>query len=389
MRDIRELFPTDDPVTPDLLIGRSGDVRELASRLKEGTHIVMAGPRRTGKSTVGLATLEKLRSANAYTASVDLWDHEDLPSLTQALAQAIIGNRGSVAKTIRLARESGRSLRELLPAGVTASLRTHLGEDVELAWTTTRSVNRGSGGLGATIGLAQRIAEKDNRRIVIFLDEFQDIAVSPHRFGDPDVLTKQVRSQLQRSPLVSVLFAGSVEHLMRDLFGPERKALSQLGSFHRLTPIGSGEWLAGISSRYEELGVEADQNAIAEIVALGDGHPRSTMLIARETLTVALSRGDERVVGLGDVRGGHDLALQADRLRHEEVVERLRSMAHAYPVAIRVARGDHPYKDRPSAGVRRALATMERAGIVERHGRGNWVVPEPLLRRYLATRSAD
>lgn len=33
MRDMRELFPTDDPVGPDLLIGRASDVRDLALRL--------------------------------------------------------------------------------------------------------------------------------------------------------------------------------------------------------------------------------------------------------------------------------------------------------------------------------------------------------------------
>jgi len=121
MRDIRELFPTDDPVKPDLLIGRAEDVRDLASRLGEGTHVVMAGPRRTGKSTVGLAALERVRSSKVYTAQVDLWDHEDLPSLTRALAQSIIANRGPVAKTLRRARDSGRELRELLPVGVTAA----------------------------------------------------------------------------------------------------------------------------------------------------------------------------------------------------------------------------------------------------------------------------
>ncbi len=78
--------------------------------------------------------------------------------------------------------------------------------------------------------------------------------------------------------------------------------------------------------------------------------------------------------------------MQADRLRHEEVVERLRGTAHAYAVALRVARGERPYSGMSSSGARRALEMMERAGIAERHGRGDWVVPEPLLRRYLATR---
>jgi hypothetical protein len=386
MRDIRELFPTDDPVKPDLLIGRVSDVRDLASRLGEGTHMVMAGPRRTGKSTVGLAALQRLRSPKVYTAQVDLWDHENLALLTRALAQSIIANRGPVAKALRRARESRRELRELLPVGVTAALRTHLGEDVELAWSTQSPGRAPAVSLGATIRLAQRIAEHDKKRIVLLLDEFQDIAAPSHRFGDPDMLTKQLRSELQRSPLVSVLFAGSVEHLMRDLFGPTRRALSQFGNFHELTAILPSEWEAGIAARYRELDVPAAEGTTAEIARLGEGHPRTTMLIARETLTVALARREGRGIELGDVRGGHELAMQADRLRHEDIVERLRSTAHAYPIALRVARGQRPYSGTPSSGARRALNMMERAGIAERHGRGDWVIPEPLLRSYLAAR---
>ncbi len=386
MRDIRQLFPTDDPVKPGLLIGRAGDVRDLASRLGDGTHMVIAGPRRTGKSTVGLAALERVRSPKVYTAQVDLWDHENLASLTRALAQSIIANRGPVAKALRRARESGRELRELLPVGVTAALRTHLGEDVELAWATQPAGRAPAASLGATIRLAQRIAEQDKRRIVLFLDEFQDIAAPSHRFGDPDVLTKQLRSELQRSPLISVLFEGSMEHLMRDLFGPTRRALSQFGNFYELTPILSSEWEAGIAARYRELDVRTAEGTVGEIVILGEGHPRTTMLIARETLTIALARREGRGIEFGDVRGGQELAMQADRLRHEEIVERLRSTAHAYSIALRVARGLRPYSGTPSSGARRALNMMERAGIAERRGRGDWVIPEPLLRSYLAAR---
>jgi uncharacterized protein len=386
MRDIRELFPTDDPVEPDLLIGRSSDVEELAARLGAGTHVVVAGPRRTGKSTVALAALARIDAKGLYTAHVDLWDYEDLSSLTQALAQSVLANRGPVAKALRRARESGRDLRELLPAGVLATLRTHLGEEVELAWNTPSRRRVSNAGLGATVALAQRIAERDKKRIVLFFDEFQDIATSPHRFGDPDLLSKQLRARLQRSPLVSVLFAGSMEHLMRDLFGPSSRALSQSGNSQELSAIMPSEWEAGIAERYRELELNATDDAVAEIVRLGEGHPRTTMLIARETLTVSLAHPKTRSIELGDARGGYEMAMQADRLRHEQIVERLRASTHAYSIALRVARGEHPYSGTPSSAVRRALNTMERAGIAERRGRGDWLVPEPLLRAYLAER---
>lgn len=335
---------------------------------------------------VWFAALARLRTSGLYTAEVDLWNYEDSASLTKALAQSIVANRSAVTKALARARESGRELRELIPASVTATLRTHLGENVELAWGGAVEEGAHGSGLGATIALAQRIAEKDDKRIALFLDEFQDIAAPSNRFGDPDFLGKQLRAQLQRAPLVSMLFVGSVEHVMRDLFGQTRGALSQLDAFHALSPILPGEWRAGIVSRYRMLDVETSEQAVTQVVALGDGHPRSTMLIARETLTVALTRREAAAIELGDVQGGYELALQADRLRHDEIIERLRSTAHAYAVALRVARGKHPYAGTSPSGARRALAMLERAGIAEHRGRGEWVIPEPLLRSFLAAR---
>jgi hypothetical protein len=366
-----------------MLIGRGQDVEDVAARLENGLHLIIAGPRRIGKSTVGLAALGRLSPQTTYSAAVDLWDHDDLTGLVRSLARSILANRGAVAKALRAAREGGRDLLELLPRGVTASLRTHLGEDVELAWSVP-SAHAPEASIAGVVRLAQRIAEKDERRIVLFLDEFQDIASG--RFGDPDVLTKQLRAELQRSPNVSVLFAGSVEHLMRELFGPRRRALSQFGSFYELSTILPSEWQTGISSRLQELEIIAAPEALDEIVARGEGHPRSTMLITRETVSVSLSRRLERTIGYGDVVGGWELAMQADRLRHEEIVERLRSTAHAYPVAVRVARGGRPYSGTAPAAARRALTMMEKSGIAERSGRGAWSIAEPLLREFLAAR---
>jgi hypothetical protein len=46
----------------------------------------MAGPRRTGPSAVGLAVLQRGRSPKVYAAQCHLWDHENIASVSQALA---------------------------------------------------------------------------------------------------------------------------------------------------------------------------------------------------------------------------------------------------------------------------------------------------------------
>jgi hypothetical protein len=53
------------------------------------------------------------------------------------------------------------------------------------------------------------------------------------------------------------MFAGSMEHLMRDLFSAEDRALSQFGSFYALGPITAEEWEQGIRERLALMGAAA------------------------------------------------------------------------------------------------------------------------------------
>jgi hypothetical protein len=58
MRDIiaGEFFPTDRPVVPAEMIGRADDVQEIVG------NVVLAGPRRIGKTSVGDAAIAGLRA---------------------------------------------------------------------------------------------------------------------------------------------------------------------------------------------------------------------------------------------------------------------------------------------------------------------------------------
>ena len=56
------------------------------------------------------------------------------------------------------------------------------------------------------------------------------------------VLKRKMRAAFQRSPNVSFLFAGSLEHMMRDIFGSSNEPFFHFGGFHHLEPITIEEW---------------------------------------------------------------------------------------------------------------------------------------------------
>ena len=347
----------------------------------------MAGPRRTGKTTVADAAIEVCGKDGAYTAKVDLFDCSDAGALAHLLALELLANRPPLRRAIRDAVRAGKSLLGALRTTATLRARQDLGEEIELTIDLARAEVEPLKALDSALRLAQRLAERDQRRVVVFLDEFQDIAGG--RFGDADTLTRRVRAVFQRSPDVSVLFAGSIEHLMRDLFGPSERALSQFGSFHELTPITSQEWAEGIRGRLALDQTRIADDALVRLVELGEGHPRATMLIAQQAHLQAI---EELRYELDHaiVVAALDRALATEQLRHQQQLDRIRSISrYGERMAIRVAAGAELYEGLKPQQASRALNSLRDIGVVERAGQARWYVVDPLLRRYLAARRIE
>jgi AAA+ ATPase superfamily predicted ATPase len=171
-----------------------------------GGNIVLAGPRRTGKTTVADAALAACRGDGAYVAKVDRFECADAGALAHVLILELLANRPLLRRAIRAAANAGRNLLDALRVAATIRARQDLGEDIEVTLDLARAEEDPTTALDAALRLAQRLAERDGRRVVVFFDEFQDIASG--RFGDASTVTRKIRAVFQRSPDVSILFAG-------------------------------------------------------------------------------------------------------------------------------------------------------------------------------------
>lgn len=378
-----ELFPTDEPVAGEALIGRADDVDAIAGSLLGAINVVLAGPRRLGKTSVARAALEVCRRADAYTVAVDLFKQPDAAQLAESLSAGALANRPKVRQLLARARQAPARARQVASLSATVRLKQELGDGVELAFSPSSDERHPDRALRDALELLQRIAAADDKRLVLFLDEFQELASPRKPYGDPDSVTRMLRAVMQDSPTVTVLFAGSIEHVMRDLFGPAERALSQFGSFYELPPIAHDDWAVGIPARLALDRCTIDDDALAGLINLGEGHPRATMLIAQQAhyvATLELSRH----VDLAHVGAGFERAMTSDRLKHEQTLAHLRSLGrHAQRMAERVALSDKLYQGLAPDTANQTLRALRDAGIIEHHGRGEWRIFDPLLRRFL------
>jgi hypothetical protein len=383
---IGDLFPTDQPV-PERMIGRSAEVAELVVALGQGLNQVMGGPRRNGKTTVCEAVIDALGSEGHYTVEVDLFKLSGLSKLAIAIVSGLVANRSGPHRGARRMVNMVERAAGIAAAVATAKLKTVWGPDVEIAFDPLLADRDPRGAFEKALTLMQSVAEKDGHGVVLFMDEFQELASPKEIFGDPYQTTQLMRGILQRSPGVTSLFAGSVAHLMRDLFDDEKRAFYKFGAWRELRPIAAQDWFEGLSARFEEGRHPITEAAARALIAQSEGHTRTTMLLAQQAFLAAVVAGD-RAVTNEHAAVAFEMAMRADALALAKDVERLRDLnRHALDICRAIARGQPPYKRGPSYSVGRTIEALDRAGYIEQRGtpgRGGWEVTEPLLRRFLA-----
>lgn len=233
----------------------------------------------------------------------------------------------------------------------------------------------------------QRIAARDGKRLVLFIDELQEIAATRGGYGGSNELMKFMRETIHGSSHVTALFAGSVEHMMRELFGNRQRAFYGFGGFTQLTPILAQEWRHGLTERFAQDGCVVHEPALDHIIELGQLQPRAVMLIAQQTHLASIESGT-RTIDLGMALSGWQAALAAERARHVDAVDNIRRLGRSGAVALRIAanlaHGVPPYRGLESQAASRALKHLQRASIVHRaHQTGRWEIDDPLLATYI------
>jgi hypothetical protein len=385
------LFPTDEPLKPGSLIGRRSDIAEIANRLTLGSNVILSAPRRTGKTSVCDAVLAELRNdPDCYAVAVDLFGLDGTDQLADALIEGTMSVRPALHKAIRAAKQAGKTIYESV--GVTLStkmLATGELDGLEISLLPTLPSDRRKH-LQYALELPEKIAAADGKRLILYVDEFQAV----QRIGDNQgssgatILKEQMRTVFQRSRNVSFLFAGSLDHMMRDLFGTKSEPFFNFGGFHSLHPITHDEWLDGIATRLDQADIGYTIVALDSIIDAGEAHPRATMLIAQHAYEAAVLSGADQITR-DTVTLAYEAALLGERPKHEQMVERIQQVSTRAinRIALRtitvLASGGKPYAGaRNPSEPTRALHALRDAGLIARTDAG-WQITDRLFAEYL------
>lgn len=130
-------------------------------------------------------------------------------------------------------------------------------------------------------------ARLQGRRVVIFVDEVQELA----RWSDAvDVERELAAAEGKPDSPTSFIFAGSEASSIEALF-VEGRELAFVGNRVELPPISLRDWQRGLPPRFQQAGLVIALDQIAQIQLATDGHPLKTMSVCAQILRVV--PGDE------------------------------------------------------------------------------------------------
>jgi len=241
---------------------RTREIIRLKNNFRSGINTIMISPRRWGKSSLVEKAVREITEENKKIkiVSIDLFNVRTEEDFFRILAEQVI--RGTTTKLKEILAFTKDFFKQWIPR--ISFSPDHFQEfSLGLNWNEVKQQP------GEILDLPQKIAKSKGWKIIVCIDEFQNIGF----YNDPLAFQKQLRSHWQQQPDVSYCLYGSKRHMLMQVFTSPSMPFYKFGDLMFLEKIGTGDWEKYITGRFLTTGKEIDPEQSCRIAALADNHP--------------------------------------------------------------------------------------------------------------------
>lgn len=220
---------------------REEDARRLTANLTHGINTIIISPRRWGKTSLVKKVIAGMDSPDLLTVFIDIFQCKSEYEFYHGFATSVI-------------KQTSTKLEEWIETARTflsnISPKFSFGSDPMNDFSLSFEWNKKDDTEAEILQLPEKIALRKGVRLVVCLDEFQQIA------DFPDALTfqKKLRSVWQHQQEVTYCMFGSKKHLMENIFGHKSMPFFKFGDLMFLKKIPAEEWIPFICDKFESTG---------------------------------------------------------------------------------------------------------------------------------------
>lgn len=249
---------------------RETETANLVQSFTSLINTIIISPRRWGKSSLvnKAAKLAMEQDRKLRICHVDLFNVRNEVHFYSLLAQKVIA---ATSTKWEEAVESAKSFFSHLVPKISIGSDPTNEVSIDFDWESIKQ------NPDEVLDLAEKIAKKKGVKIVICVDEFQNIS----EFTDPDYFQKKLRSHWQQHQNVAYCLYGSKRHMMMEVFTNSSKPFYKFGNLMFLEKIDTPCLVEFFNTRFSETGKTITEDAANLIVKLVDNHPYYAQQLAQ------------------------------------------------------------------------------------------------------------
>lgn len=219
---------------------RETETKMLSSNFQNGLSTVLISPRRWGKSSLvqKAAEVAMANDKQLKVCFLDLFNIRSEEQFYEYLANEVI--KSVSGKLEEVTENDKKFLGKFIPK-ISMSLEANSEVTLGLNWNEIKKSP------DEILDLAEKLAAEKGIRIVLCVDEFQDIG----SFGKPLDFQKKLRSHWQHHRHVSYCLYGSKRHMMMEVFASASMPFYKFGEILFLQKIKEDDWVKFIVARFK------------------------------------------------------------------------------------------------------------------------------------------
>lgn len=267
-------------------IDRKEEMKTLARDLEDGQKIFLIAPRRYGKTSLLLETAGKLKARGARVVYLDLYKTASAEQFAAALSKALSGMRGlGFGEAVKFIKEFISGLRPQFSVNPDGSMS--LGVDAAPPQKEVFQM------IENLLAYPQEFARKENRRVVVMFDEFQEVVGLG---GEP--LEKLMRAVIQKQRDVGYVFCGSKKTMMNEMASKRSRAFFGIGPVTHLGKIPEEYFEEYLAGNFDKGGFDCPAQALRAIIRSAGEIPYYIQYLAHELWDM---KAEEKKITVADV----------------------------------------------------------------------------------------
>ena len=241
---------------------RVSETKALNSYFLAGTNTILISPRRWGKSSliIKAAELAHKKDRKLVFCFIDLFNIRTEEQFYLSLAQEIL--KATSGRLDEMLQTTKKFLGQLMPK-FTVSPGENSSITLALDWQEVQKRPE------EILNMAEKIAISKKIRLIICIDEFQNI----DGFSNPLAFQKKLRANWQKHQNTSYCLYGSKHHMLLNVFVSPSAPFYKFGNLMLLEKISPTDLATFVVKRFLDTGKNIEPEDALLITQIADCHP--------------------------------------------------------------------------------------------------------------------